>query len=191
MTFQRSRLLGRVVPVLVIVASAGCNDQEPTDTDPGLYTLRLDHYETTEPPGPLDIANETLMLPLGRGAVEQELTREAPGDLVVAYTRIGCDIDDLEGHIGSASDEISAGPFVRLREISIEQVSTGVADQTCFSYRSRDGSWHAQIAPTSVDDDGEIETSTLVLDADEVDAVAIFLPTYTEVTGITYRLDDH
>jgi len=170
------------------LAASGC---ESTDV---LYTLRLDHYVPSDPPTPLHISNETLLLPLTRGETVRGLSRAAPGDLVVAYTRISC-LDGLDPnpHLTRSDIDLPSGPEVRLIEIEIDEIATEFDDlsgDTCFAVRA-DGVWSLQFSATSVAHGENTKTSTFVFDDGSVDAVAIFfLPLHADVTEIRYRIAD-
>lgn len=184
-------IVGSFAGLFTLVVAGCAEDPVPEEPEEGLYTLQLDHYEETDPPTPLRIANDTLVVPLGRGALTQVLTLNAPGDLILEYTRVGCGIDDPDFRLREVDEtRLPAGPYVQLTTISIDEISGEGGDGTCFSYRSRDGSWHALLQPSEVVDDGERRTSSLILDVEDVDAVAIFLSTYTQVSQITYRIGE-
>ena len=151
----------------------------------GLYTVRVAHYEPVDPPAPLRIANETLLVPLGRGAKLQDLTREAPGDLVVAYTRIDCSVGDPNPFLADHDPAVPRGPEVRVRTIEVDELATDF-DGTCFAVRV-DGVWSLQTGPTAVEHRAADKTTTLALDS-RADTVAIFFPLYADVTAIHYQI---
>ena len=156
------------------------------------YTLRLDRYESAEPPTPLRVSNETLLLPLGGDEAVQELTRSAPGDLVLAYTRIDCSVGDPTPYLSRPDIEVPQGETVQLVEIEVDELagdgrSGDWQGGVCFALLV-DGAWTMQLPPTTVDPTGEKRGSALALDGVRVDAVAIFFPLFADVTEIRYRI---
>ncbi len=153
-------------------------------------------FGTTEFPG-LNIANETLAFPLALGQVEQALSPSNPGDLVVVYTRAGCSAD-AEGLAADAllPRRVPAEP-VALTSVTIDQfVGVGVtaspqilAEKTCLTLRSLEGTWTALLQPetiTPLSDDAV--RAEFVIDGLVAESAAIFLPTYTYVSKISYRV---
>lgn len=187
--------VARLFLAVAFLAASACEDETRPAESPKeeRYTLRLDHYESADPPTPLRVSNETLLLPLGRGEPVQELTREAPGDLVVAYTRVDCSIGDPTSTLSRSDIPIPEGETARLAEIAVDEQAEGLPrDWTggaCFALLV-DGSWTIQLPPTTVDSVDGKRTSTLALDGLRVDAVAIFFPLYADVTEIRYRITD-
>jgi hypothetical protein len=178
---------------LVIAFGAGCGSSE----EQFLYTLDLTNYSPRQTPPTLRISNSTLVLPLALGMKTQPLSEEAPGDLINAYTRVGCWIDDPALFLGLAHSVRAVSP-VHLTQITVDQTSEGersalppdqLAMQTCFTYRSRDGAWHGLLPPSKITASPHAATAEIALDVTDVDAAAIFLPTYTYVSKITYRAD--
>jgi hypothetical protein len=172
----------RLGSCLVLCVLAACGSESAID---GLYTLRLDRYEPTDPPTPLRISNETLLLPLTGGERVQELSRDSPGDLVLAYTRIDCSVGDPTPHLTRSDIDLPPGPEVRLVEIEIDEIDD--SGDTCFAVRTG-GIWSLQTPATSVQRRENAKTSSFVFDDDAVDAVAIFFPLYAEVTEIRYQI---
>lgn len=171
----------------MFAALAACSESPDV-----LYTLRLDRYDRSDPPTPLHISNETLLLPLTRGETVRYLSRAAPGDLLLAYTRISCSVGDPNPHLTRSDIDLPSGPEVRLIEIEIDEIATEFDDlsgDTCFAVRA-DGVWSLQFAATSVAHGEDTKTSTFVFDHGSVDAVAIFFPLYADVTEIRYRIAD-
>jgi hypothetical protein len=176
---------------LAISLGAGCNAGGGDGDEGTLYTLDVSSYEPDQTP--LRISNETLVLPLALGETTQSLSRDAPGDLILAYTRVGCWIDDPGGHVrGWPPREV---PAVRLTQIGIVQeadpITGSLASGACFAYRTaEDGAWHGllPIFPTSAST--QTSTASASLDVTGVDAAAIFLPLYSYVSKITYRASE-
>jgi len=164
--------------------------------DEAVYTLELSNGSPGDATYPLTLANDTLVFPLALDEETQLLTSSAPGDLVIAYTRVGCWIDDPETWIGNSP--LRAVPPVHLTQVTITQVSDGgsaddeprgLSESSCFTYRTCDGVWHPLLAPTTITAGGGMTTATLSLDVDGVDAAAIFLPLYTHVSRVTYTAE--
>jgi hypothetical protein len=165
----------------------------------GTYTIDFSRYEGDDPPTPLHVRNETLIFALARSPLHQQPTREDPGDELIAYTRLTCSgvlgMPPLEGTIDPSNGEQSFGrdgPFLHLTRIAIEQLIEDVVeaerlgDATCFTYRTHDGVWNTIVAPTSVTVEGNLATSTITLDAREVDLIAIYLQSGANVRSVAY-----
>lgn len=163
---------------------AACGSESPVE---GLYTLRLDRYQPTDPPTPLHISNETLLLPLAGGERVQELSRDSPGDLVPAYTRIACGVGDPNSHLTRSDIDLAPGDEVPLIDVEIHEITDDLPGETCFAVRS-DGIWSLQMPATFVWQGENAKTSRFVFDDGCVDAVAIFFPLYADVTEIRYRV---
>lgn len=178
---------------LLMTSLAACS----TESAAALYTLNLDQYESSDPPKPLHTSHETLLLPLADVEPVQDLSREAPGDLVLAYTRIGCTVGDPNPHLRRQDIALPLGPDVRLRSIAVDEiggsngVSHGFSDSwragPCFAVRA-EGVWSAQTPPSSVVDGDGKRTSRLLLEDGWANAVAIFFQSSAEVTGIRYEI---
>ena len=175
--------VARLFLALAVLAASACDDgRRPSETPMTLsYTLRLDRYESAEPPTPLRVSNETLLLPLGGDEAVQELTRSAPGDLVLAYTRIDCSVGDPTPYLSRPDIEVPQGETVQLVEIEVDELagdgrSGDWQGGVCFALLV-DGAWTMQLPPTTVDPTGE-----------KRDAVAIFFPLFADVTEIRYRI---
>lgn len=153
--------------------------------EPGTYTLNLSDVTPGDPDIPLTLSNDTLVFPLATEQETQFATEDAPGDLVIAYTRLGCWIDDPGEVVGDI--DLRDVPPVRLKEVTFDQSPDSAG--ACFTYRTCDGVWHPLLSPTSSTTDGDPATATLTLNADAVDAVAIFLPLYTHASRITYTTE--
>lgn len=144
----------------------------------------------------LPIANTTLIIPL---ALDQPALRTlsagATGDVLVAYTRVGCWADAPAVLGPNRGIAIRATPPVRLTSVAIAQVAgdnvTGsldqLADQNCVSLRSPEGTWQPSLEPAMVSIDGDVVRLGFDAASALTDAVAIFLPTYTNVSRIDYR----
>lgn len=179
--------------------AAGCGlpcAQGDERGEQAVYTLELSNITPADPAIPLTLANDTLVFPLATDHETQQSTQDAPGDLIIAYTRVGCWIDDPGSQIGD--QEVRDVPPVHLTEITIEQVEdpifpdpepSGLSEQTCFTYRTCDGAWHPLTAPTQITAGDGRTTATLTLDVDGADAVAIFLPLSTRASQITYTAE--
>jgi hypothetical protein len=187
-------LLGCAAPLAVGCGPACAQGDERGEE--ARYTLELSGVTPGDPAIPLTLSNDTLAFPLAVEDRTQLLTDQAPGDLVIAYTRVGCWIDDPEQWIGQ--HEVRDVPPVHLREVTIEQVSDtyfhddeprGLSEGSCFTYRTCDGVWHPLLGPTEITAGGGRTTATLAIDVDGVDAAAIFLPLYTRVSRVTYTAE--
>jgi hypothetical protein len=164
-----------------------------------VYTLDLKGFGTTQTPGGLGIANETLAFPLALGPTEQSLSPANPGDLVVAGTRVGCWVDPEAwiGTDGVVPIQLPQAQPVALTEVTIDQfVGVGVAatprelaERTCLTLKSQGGQWMPFLQPqkiTLVSTDSV--RAEFVVDRIVVGNAAIFLPTYTHVSTISYRV---
>ncbi len=163
-----------------------------------LYMLDLMEFGTTEGPG-LGIANETLAFPLALGPTQQSLSLTNPGDLVVAYTRVGCWIDPEEwiGTDGTVPIELPEAEPVTLTHVTIDQFAgvgvtatpEGLAEGTCLTLKSQGGTWTPFLQPQTItllsEDSVRVE---FVIDGVSADSAALFLPTYTSVLAISYRV---
>lgn len=164
-----------------------------------VYTLDLKDFGTTQTPGGLGIANETLAFPLALGPAEQSLSLANPGDLVVAYTRVGCWVDPEAwiGTDGVVPIQLRQAQPVALTEVSIDQfVGVGVtstprqlAESTCLTLKSQGGQWMPFLQPQKIT---LLSTDSVraefVIDRIGAESAAIFLPTYTNVSRISYRV---
>ncbi len=189
------RTLARVRSFLLFAPLALCtctqDDGDPTTTSqPTEYVLDTSRYEPEEPRAPLRIANETLLIPLGAGSTAQELTREAPGDLIVSYTRRTCPVIEVDDVLTMEGTALPHGDEVRLLEVTIEELPEyGIVDDasTCFSLRI-DGRWRDPLPASRVESADGKKVSTLTFDSEGVDGLAIFLATYTSVTEVRYQI---
>jgi len=163
-----------------------------------LYTFDLAGFGTSETPG-LNIANETLAFPLALGPAVQSLSQANPGDLVVAYTRVGCWIDPVEwfGSDDSPPIELPQAEPVVLTHVTIDQrLEAGVtgtpsdlAEQTCLTLESPEGAWSPFLEPQTVTQlSADSVRAEFVIDGTLAEGAAIFLPTYTTVATISYRV---
>lgn len=172
---------------------AGAGGAGGSAGEPDVYTLDLTGFGTQAPVG-LAVANETLVFPLAREAQTQALSESNRGDLVVEYTRVGCwagvDPTRYTFHVR----EVERVPVLR---VTIDQfVGAGgtitpqqLADGTCLSLQAQDGTW----APFLRADRAELVSDYVIRVEFAVDEVrtsgaAIFLPTYTTVSSISYRV---
>ena len=158
--------MGRGALLLGVVYSA-CSSSSGSVGDAGtaVYALELANYDPGSTPSSLPISNETQVFPLDTTAPSQHLSRAMPFALRVVYTRVGCWVPDPASWIAFGRPLPSQVP-VRLMGISIEQTVPTRSNAT------------ASAATT------ELALSPAVL----ADAVAIFLPTYTNVKRITYTV---
>jgi hypothetical protein len=180
---------------LVIIAGCAGGGAEPGSD---LYTLDLARYAPDQTPSALKIANETVVLPLGVGPQEQALSVQMPGELVALYTRIGCSVapDEWLGAAGVTPARVPVTAPVHLVEVTVDQLTgTGVtaspdelARATCVSFRRPDGKWHASARSTQITMTGATIRTEFALDAPDATALAVFLPTYTYVSRVTYRV---
>lgn len=145
----------------------------------------------------LTIANETLVFPLSREPAHRSLAANATGDLVVAYTRVGCWVDP-EMHIGGTYNPVAvAADAAELTTVTISQSLTEtipapeparVAMETCVSLRPPGGTWQPFIQPTKVTTTASAVELEFSIPATVADAGAIFLPTYTSIAKVTYTV---
>lgn len=195
------------VGLLLVIIPVGCSrsNAETPDTDGGTdgpssqdeLTVSLDLSSYTAE-GSLVIANETVVFPLARSPAERALSRNDPGELVVAYTRVGCWVTPEEwiGPTGNAPVSVAAAPASFLTQLTIHfDVSpSGVppadelARNTCLSVRPPGGPWQPFLQPSLVTP----TTSSVRIDfapsAQIADAAAVFLPTYVNVSRISYKV---
>jgi hypothetical protein len=123
-------------------------------------------------------------------APAQELTREAPGDLIVSYTRRICPVIEVDDVLSTEGTPLPPGEDVRFLEVTIEELpENGIVDDasTCFSLRV-DGRCRDPLPASRVESADGKKVSTLTFDSDGVDGVAIFLANYTSVTELRYRI---
>lgn len=180
----------RTVLVAVVLSSVACSAEEID------YVIDVSAYEPTMPPSPLAITQDTLVFPLARGPVVEAPTRSTPGDLIVGYTRVGCKSPSAEGMLDQDDLDIVAGIPVRLTQVIVEQARVydalereRPADETCVSHRAADGTWSVPMPPTESTVSGARRTSSFTLDLDDVDAAAVFLPSFATVWRVTYRVE--
>jgi hypothetical protein len=183
---------------LAILAFGACSGGGTEESGERDYTLDLSRYSPDQKPPALRISNETVVFPLAVGPTVQVLSGDAPGALVAHDTRVGCWVnpDEWIGQGGAVPARVPATPPVRLLEVTVDQLGgEGVteaprqlADRTCVSFRSQDGRWHAFAAPSIITVTGESVRTAFALDAEDANAVAIFLPTYTFVSRVSYRV---
>jgi hypothetical protein len=188
-------------PFIACVALWGCStttSNANADASVPLHTFDLGHYSPDRSDSTLAIANKTLAFPLGLGEPVQALSASMPGDLVEVYTRVGCSIQDPARVIGLgayAEVHLPSVSSVHLTQISIEELRNASSDptsrqlgeQTCFTYRSSANEWRALIPPSRLMVHGDRVIAEVDLDVRDAEAVAIFLPTFTHVSKITYR----
>src|SRR5262245_55484884 len=164
-----------------------------------VYTLDLMEFGTTQTPGGLQIANRTLAFPLALGPTEQALSLANPGDLVVAYTRVGCWVDPEAwiGTDGAVPIQLPQTQPAALTEVTIDQfVAVGVASSpsqlaegTCLTLRSQGGPWMPFLQPQKISlSSADSVRAEFVIDRTSAESAAIFLPTYTSVSRISYRV---
>lgn len=143
----------------------------------------------------LPIANETIIFPPALDqAPSRTLSERETGDVLVAYTRVGCRVDP-EAFIGQNRGlAVRPTPPVHLASVTIEQSGDGVSsslaqlgEQTCLSVRPPGGTWQPFLEPAVVTIDDDIVLVRFETASALTDAVAIFLPTYTNISRITYR----
>jgi hypothetical protein len=183
---------------LAIMGLGACSGGAADESGDREYTLDLATYRPGQDPAALIIANETLAFPLGVGPMTQVLSASAPGDLKALYTRVGCWVDPNEwiGTGGVAPADLPVAAPVRLVGVTIDQLGgVGVtlsrdqlAAATCVTYRSPGGVWHPFVRSPTVTLAGDAIRTEFTVDAAEATAVAIFLPTYTYVSKVAYRL---
>lgn len=189
----------KAIVLAVLLAGSGCGGggADPPGGD-ATFTFDLSRYHPGQTPPALRVANSTLAFPLGRGPATQVLSETAPGELVVAYTRVGCWVEPEEwiGAMGPAAVRVDAGGPVHLAEVVVDQVldplitatPQALAEGTCVTYRTPQGKWRAVIRPTRVTTTAGSVRTSFGVDAAGVDAAAIFLPSYTHVSRVSYRV---
>jgi hypothetical protein len=167
--------------------------------DGTVYTLDLRGFGTPQNPGGLGIANETLAFPLALGPAEQSLSPANPGDLVVHGTRVGCWIDPEAwiGTEGVVPIQLPQAQPVALTEVTIDQfVGIGVAatpgelaERTCLTLKSQAGPWMPFLTPRTITLlSADSVRAKFVIAQTSADSAALFLPTYTHVSTISYRV---
>jgi hypothetical protein len=139
----------------------------------------------------LTIANTTLVFPLTQTPARRSLSESEPGDLIIDYTRVGCWVDP-EQYLGAV--DVTSAHEARLtlvtisQDVSASRPSTELAKETCLSVRRPDGTWQPLLQSTNVtitDSSLQLEFAVSITTAD---AAAIFLPTYTSVSNVTYTI---
>ena len=145
----------------------------------------------------MHIANETLVFPLAVGPQEQAPTDVAPSELQRVYTRVGCWIEPEAwiGAQGAGPVHVPAVAPVRMIQLTVDHVASStvveslasLAAHTCVSIRSG-GIWRAFHAPSQIVTTVDSAHTEFAFDGADGDAVAIFLPTYTYLSKITYRI---
>jgi hypothetical protein len=167
----------------------------PATSPDGKVTVSLDlrHYERGES---LFIANDTLVFPLAPSPSQRVLSESAPGDLVIAYTRVGCNVDPERwiGSMGVVPVTVVPTAPSTLMTVTIvfdpttQALSTGEWMQTtCLSFR-HEGTWQPFTRPNQVDATATATTVKFAPAGAVSDAAAIFLPSYANVSGISYEL---
>jgi hypothetical protein len=196
------RSLRAALVMTVALIAPGCSDGSPPGEapPPGEHTVTFDlgQYEPGHDPSTLVAANNTLVFPLVDGPAQQALSHEKPGDLVVAYTRVGCTVDpnDWIGPAGAVPVQVRSTPAAHLTRITIEQsarttsASTArqLAENTCVSLRLPAGAWQPFLRPSTITTTGDSARAEFVVAATSADAAAIFLPLYTDISKITYSI---
>lgn len=181
-----------------IITLAACSGGSQGESGESLYTLDLATYWPGENPSALRVSNETLVFPLGVGPTAQTLSGAAPGSLMAVYTRVGCTVDPNEwiGPGGTVPVQLPTTAPVRLVEVTVDQVGDPgrpasldqLADATCVTFRSADEVWRPLARSSNVTVTGQSVRTEFALDAGNATAAAIFLPTYTYVSKVSYRL---
>jgi hypothetical protein len=183
--------------IAMMSAAIGCGG---VGTGEGtVYTLDLKEFGTTQTPGGLQISNRTLAFPLALGPTEQSLSLTNPGDLVVAYTRVGCSIDPEAwiGTEGVVPIQLRQVQPVALTEVTIDQfvgvgvtsTPSGLAQGTCLTLKSQGGQWMPFLQPQKITLlSTDSVRAAFVIDRISADSAALFLPTYTYVSTISYRV---
>ena len=189
--------------IAMMSAAIGCSGAGKNQPDVGagegtVYTLDLKGFGTTQTPGGLGIANETLAFPLALGPTEQSLSPANPGDLVVAYTRVGCWVDPEAwiGTDGMVLVQLRQAQPVVLTQVTIDQfVGVGVtasprelAERTCLTLKSQGGTWMPFLQPQKITLSTDSVRAEFIIDRTTADSAALFLPTYTNVSAISYRV---
>lgn len=190
-------MTNRALLIAMISVAIGCGGAGAGEGT--LYTLDLADFGTTQTPGGLEIANETLAFPLALGPTEQSLSLANPGDLVVAYTRVGCWVDPEAwvGTDGVVPIQLRQAQPVALTEVTIDQfVGVGVtstarqlAESTCLTLKSQGGHWMPFLQPQKITMlSADSVRAEFVIDRISAESAALFLPTYTYVSRISYRV---
>jgi hypothetical protein len=163
----------------------------------GTYVIEFSEPDPPDEQPGLFIANSTLAIALTRGPAVRQFSGAPPGDaadVVLQYTRVGCRIDDPNSWIGEAA--LTAAPSTQLMRVTITEhadlagISTALelVDQTCLSVRQAGGAYQPLIQYSTLQPgDGSME-ATFDVHATSVDAFALFLPTYTSISRVSYTL---
>lgn len=194
---QRAWTGALLTPALSLILGACSGGGEQPQGIDGVHTLDLTNYDPGQTPSSLFVANETLVLPLRPGAQSVALSRRDPGDLQIRYTRVGCWIASPDGVLAQGGD-LPAQRTVRLLAMAIEQElrpgnsSTlhSLGEETCFTYRTADGHWQALIAPMNIVETAQRVRTEITLQGAQGDAIAIFLPTWTNVRQVSYTIQE-
>jgi hypothetical protein len=149
--------------IVMMSVAIGCGSAGTGGVGTGegtVYTLDLQGFGTTQNPGGLAVANQTLAFPLALGPTEQFLSPADPGDLVVASTRVGCSVDPEAwiGTNGVVPIQVPRAQPVALTEVTIDQfVGIGVtatprelAERSCLTFRSEGGQWMPFFRPEKI-----------------------------------------
>ncbi|HET7541669.1 MAG TPA: hypothetical protein VFK05_17465 [Polyangiaceae bacterium] len=146
----------------------------------------------------LQLANDTLFFPL-TGTLLPPVMRgpsepSGPNELLVLYTRATCAGARPEMMTANPSGLADGVPTL-LATVSITHDLRGlanakaiVAESTCLTLGKPDGHWLPVLSPTNVLTTDTFVTFEFDVPAEPVDAVGIFLPTYTAISNITYTI---
>jgi hypothetical protein len=179
-----------------LAGSGGALPQGGADqggADQGGVTVSLDLTPS------LSIANETLFFPLTGTLLAPAQTGvnepSGPNELAVVYTRVGCTGAHTETLAATPSGFGDGGVPSLLATVSITHDLRSlsnpmaiVAQSTCLTRRTPEGRWLSLLSPTNVITTDSFVTFEFEMPAERVDAVGIFLPTYTAVSNIAYTL---
>jgi hypothetical protein len=196
------RVPGFAFPTVILLQLA-CSGSPVGIGGEGTVTLDLSAYQPGHVPSALSLANQTLAFPLVVGPPSvRAISEDVPGDLQVLYTRVGCwvDPDGWIGSMGTVPVELPATPTASVNSITIDHLYSPeiaaslaeLADETCVSVRGPDGVWGPFLRPDNV---AIVPASSARVhfsaDGRVGNAVAIFVPTYTYVSQITYAALAH
>ncbi len=188
-----------VLSFALLAGIAGCGDDpgQAPEQDDVAYSFDLANYQPQGTPPVMQIANQTVAFPLGVGPLTQALSETASGELQRVYTRVGCQIDPEAwiGDQGAVPIRVPSVTPVRTIQVAVDHAASrfifdsldALAARTCVSIRSA-GTWRSFHAPSRIVTTADSAHVEFTFDGAEADAAAIFLPTYTYLSTISYRI---
>jgi hypothetical protein len=165
----------------------------------GVYVIEFSEPDQRDGKPGLLITNSTLAIALTRGPAVRQFSPAPPGDVtpadvVVHYTRIGCSIDDPDSWIGGAA--LTPAPSTQLMRVTVTEHedldgvtnALQLVDQTCLSVRQAEGGYQRLIQYDTLQPGDRSMEATFEVQAPSVDAFALFLPTRTRISRVSYTL---